>query len=105
MDNSGPSMAEMVTWAWVTMLASAGGAVSYYQRFKNGLAAKFTFAELIGEMGTSAFTGWITFLLCNAAELDQTVSAALVGIAGHMGARLLFKLEQWATTRFMPPEK
>ena len=55
--------------------------------------------ELIGEIATSAFAGLITFWLCEAAQLDPLVTAALVGISGHMGSRALYQFERWAQTR------
>jgi hypothetical protein len=45
---------------------------------------------------TSAFAGLITFWLCEWAVVHPLLTAALVGISGHMGSRAIFKLERLA---------
>ncbi|WP_236640481.1 phage holin family protein, partial [Tepidimonas charontis] len=67
------------------------------------LSCFYSFAnlfELIGELATSAFAGLITFWLCEAAQFKPLITAALVGISGHMGSRAIFQLERWAQARF-----
>ena len=53
----------------------------------------------VGEIATSAFAGLITFWLCEAAQFNPLVTAALVGISGHMGSQAIYQLERWAQTR------
>ncbi len=43
--------------------------------------------------------GLITFWLCEAAQFNPLVTAALVGISGHMGSQAIYQLERWAQTR------
>jgi hypothetical protein len=47
--------------------------------------------------------GWlgqfITFWLCEAAQFNPLVTAALVGISGHMGSQAIYQLERWAQKR------
>ena len=57
------------------------------------------YRELIGEIATSAFAGLITFWLCEAAQFNPLVTAALVGISGHMGSQAIYQLERWAQSR------
>ena len=45
------------------------------------------------------FAGLITFWLCEAAQFNPLVTAALVGISGHMGSQAIYQLERWAQTR------
>jgi hypothetical protein len=89
----------LITYAWVFLLSMVGGVVSFNTKIRNGHARPFNFMELIGEIMTSAFVGVITFWLCEAANVPALVSAAMVGISGHMGSRAIFFLERWATNK------
>ncbi len=82
----------LMTWGLVMILSIWGGMISYIRRARLG-SAKFNIVELIGEISTSAFVGVITFNLCQFAGFGMALSAALVGIAGHMGSRGLYILQ------------
>lgn len=84
----------LLTYAWVFAISILGGLVSFWQKVKAGTARRFNFAELLGEIATSAFAGVLTFWLCKAAGIGELVTAAFVGICGHMGSRVVFKAEQ-----------
>lgn len=90
--------ASLIPW-WVALLSILGGVVHYIKKVRDGAAKRFNIAELLGDIVTSAFVGFVTFHLCLASELGQNLTAALVGISGHMGSRALFLLEpvieQW----------
>ncbi|MDP1644762.1 MAG: phage holin family protein [Thiobacillus sp.] len=95
-----PTAYSWLTYLWVTGLAAWGGFVSFYRKVKAGDAEAFNFLELIGELVTSAFAGLITFWLCEAAQIQPLVTAALVGVSGHMGSRAIYQLEHFAKTKF-----
>ncbi len=80
----------LITYAWVFLLSILGGMVSFNTKIRSGHARPFNFMELIGEIMTSAFVGVITFWLCEAAGVSALISAAMVGISGHMGSRAIF---------------
>ena len=103
MPEKDPSTYGLITYLWVTGLAAWGGPVSFYRKVKSGETRVFNVVELIGEIATSAFAGLITFWLCEAAQLDPLVTAALVGVSGHMGSRALYQFERWAQTRLGNP--
>lgn len=94
-----PSTYSLITYLWVTGLAAWGGLVNFYRKVKSGETRAFNVTELIGEIVTSAFAGLITFWLCEAAQIHPLVTAALVGISGHMGSRAIYQLERWAQAR------
>lgn len=83
-----------VAHAWVLLLSVLGGAVSYVHRVRTGMTRRFNLPELVGDMFISGFVGVITFYLCEWAQFDKLLTAALVGIAGHMGSRALFLAEK-----------
>lgn len=92
----------LVPTLWMIGIAAAGGVVSFYQKVKAGRSRPFNFAELIGEMLVSAFVGLITYWLCKAYGVGEYWTAAGVAISGHMGARLLFIVEQIIEKRAKP---
>lgn len=99
MHEKDPSTYSLITYLWVTGLAAWGGLVNFYRKVKSGETRAFNVTELIGEIVTSAFAGLITFWLCEAAQIHPLVTAALVGISGHMGSRAIYQLERWAQAR------
>lgn len=99
-DLKDPSTYGLITYLWVGLLAAWGGLVSFMRKRRQGEARPWNIMELVGELFTSAFVGVITFWLCEAADIHPLVTAALVGICGHMGSRALFHLEKWAEARF-----
>jgi len=86
-----------VTYAWVVLLSIWGGVAGYIRRFKRD--QRFSLVELIGELCISAFVGVLTFFLCEAANIPPVMSAAFVGISGHMGSRAIFLIEQLFVSR------
>ena len=82
-----------LTWIWILGLSAWGGAVSYFHHMdKHGLP--FSLMRLAMDVFTSAFVGVLTYLLCHEAGISDGVTAAMVGISGHMGTRALFVLER-----------
>jgi hypothetical protein len=91
-----PTHYAWITYVWVIALAMLGGVVNFSRKVREGVTRRFNISEFIGEVVTSAFAGLITFWLCEWSEVHPLLTAALVGIAGHMGSRAIFKLEQLA---------
>ena len=100
-----PTNYGLITYAWVFALSITGGIVNFSRKLKDGNVRIFNLVEFIGELFTSAFAGVITFWLCEAAEINPLISAALVGISGHAGSRAIFALEKWLEYRFIGPSK
>jgi hypothetical protein len=103
-----PTNYPLLTYGWVIFLSMWGGVVSFYRKMQNGKARPFNIMELLGEIFTSAFTGIITFLLCEASEITPLITAALVGISGHMGSRAIALIEHYGESKLraiFPPEK
>lgn len=95
-----PTSYSLLTYAWVFMLAILGGVVNFMRKLQEGHVRVFNVVEFIGEIVTSAFSGVITFWLCENAGMSPLVTAAIVGISGHMGSRALFMFESWLKARF-----
>ncbi len=102
-----------VTWGqiwtalWVLFLSGWGGAVSFWRKRQDGRARPFNIAELIGDMCTSGFAGVMTYLVCSYLKLDPLLTAATVGMAGHMGSKTINAIEKWLDRRnpMYDPEK
>ena len=99
--NGGPfSVKTLVPSLWAVAIAIAGGAVSFFQKVKDGKARAFNATEFIGEIVTSGFVGLVTFWICKAFEVNEWATAAAVAVTGHMGARAIFLAEQWVERKF-----
>ena len=94
----------LLTYAWVLALSTWGGMVNYLSKIRMGHIARFNITELIGDMFISGFTGVLTFWMCEAAGFNQLTTAVCVGISGHMGARMIGKLENVMSRKFDIPE-
>lgn len=99
MPEKDPTNYSLLTYAWVLLLSSWGGVVSFLRKRREGVVRPFNIVELIGEMVTSAFAGVLTFWMCEASGFHPLITASLVGISGHMGSRAIFHLEQIAEQR------
>lgn len=91
---------QILTYAWVIGLSVWGGLVNYISKIKSGEIARFNITELVGDVCISAFAGVLTFWMCEISGFDELWTAVLVGIGGHMGARLIGKLEQILSRKF-----
>lgn len=99
MPEKDPTNYSYFTYLWVIAIASWGGAVGFYRKMKSGRARPFNIVEFVGEISTSAFVGLLTFWMCESASINPFISAALVGISGHMGSRAIWQFERWAERR------
>ena len=96
-----PLMFSFATYAWVLLLSCWGGVAGYIRKIRMGLVPRFSLTELVGELFTSGFVGVITFYLCESSQIDPLISAALVGISGHMGSRAIFTIEKFLQNKFI----
>ena len=99
MNDKDPAAYDLLTYAWVFVLSLMGGVVAFLQKLRDGNARVFNLIEFIGELCTSAFTGVVNFYLCESAQFPSVLTAALVGIAGHMGNRGLFLIEKFLSNK------
>ncbi|WOB06489.1 phage holin family protein [Piscinibacter gummiphilus] len=81
-------------------LAIFGGIVSWYSKVRKGELHIANLSSLVGEMATSAFSGLLAFYLCEYLGLVPVLTAAVVGVAGHMGTRAITAIEKLLQKRF-----
>ena len=81
-----------VGFVWFLLLAVWGGTASYLSRIKK-MKTRFSIMELVGEWTISAFAGVVTAFVCYEMQFSFYATAALAGIAGHMGGRAIALLE------------
>lgn len=103
MPEKDPTSYSILTYSWVIVLSLWGGLTQHIRRGRPWRGLR-TVAELISDLVTSGFSGILTFHLCEAAQFQPLVTAALVGISGHMGSRAIFAIEQLLTRRIIGPE-
>jgi hypothetical protein len=75
------------------MLSTWGGIAGYVRKLKQGMSKRFSVTELIGEIVVSSFVGVITYFLCKSSSIDETITAAIVGVSSHMGSRAIYLIE------------
>lgn len=92
-DIKDPSSIAPATYAWVLALSIWGGLARHLQRRKSGEATRAFLLEFACDLIYSSFCGLLTFYMCQATQIDLMTTAALVGISGHMGSRLIFAME------------
>lgn len=100
MPEKSPETYSFITYGWVFALAILGGVVSFMRKLQLGHTRVFNLIEFIGEIVTSAFAGVLTFWMCEHSGLSPLVTAAFVGISGHMGSRAIFMFEGWLAKQF-----
>lgn len=102
MPEKSPESYSILTYAWVFGLSMLGGAVNFMRKLQSGYSKAFNIVEFFGELVTSAFAGVLTFWLCENAQMSPLVTAALVGISGHMGSRCIYLMENWVKAKIDP---
>lgn len=86
-------------WLLVLALALFGGLASWWTKVRKGEVAFHNLQALIGELTISAFVGVMAFLACEYLNLAPLLTAAVVGVAGHMGTKAIVMLERIAERR------
>lgn len=92
-----PMSYPLKTYGFMLVMAIFGGFVSWYAKVRRNEIPGSSLFHLIGEITTSAFAGLVTFFICEYAGLSRGITAPLVGIAGHMGAKVISWYEERAT--------
>jgi len=77
----------------VLATALLGGFANWWIKVRKGELIGWNIAALVGELCVSAFAGLTAFWLCEWWGLPPLLTAAIIGMAGHAGARGLNALE------------
>lgn len=91
MDDLSKFASELINSVWLVILAMWGGSVNYFTNLKQG---KFNLVAYLLHLSTSAFAGLITAYTCAANDVSYSYTAALTGIAGHMGVSAIKHLQR-----------
>lgn len=95
-----PMSYPLKTYGFMLFVAVLGGVVSFYAKVRRGEVAGHSIMHLVGEIATSAFAGLLTFWLCEYLNVPQILTAPLVGVSGHMGAKAISMFENAAKAKF-----
>lgn len=93
MIDKAPMSYPLLTYLWVIGLSAWGGVANYIRKVRSGQSEHFSFLEVVGEICISGFAGVLTFWLCELGGMPPLLTAAFVGISGHMGSRGIALLE------------
>lgn len=82
------SIREAVPYLTTFFLSVWGGVVNHITVLRNGRKV-FKMRELAFDLIVSTFAGLLTFFFCKRAGIDETMSAILIAVSGHMGTRAI----------------
>jgi hypothetical protein len=92
---AGPlSPSQALPTAIMFAIAMLGGVISFYRKWKEGNVRAFNFTELLGELFVSGVCGVLSYWMFKGIGVNEWLTAAGVGIVGHMGSRFLFLAEK-----------
>lgn len=91
-------------YGFMLAVAILGGFVSWYAKVRRNEIPAGSVFHLIGEVTTSAFAGMLAFFACEYANFPQILTAAVVGVSGHMGAKIISMAENMAKRRLDQPD-
>lgn len=89
-DQAGPTL-------FMVLVAILSGLMNFYHKVKSGHARWLNLTELVGELFTSAVCGLVAYWTLKGLSVNEWLTAAGVGIVGHMGSRALFMAEEWGS--------
>jgi len=90
---------EVARSSWVFLIfAMWGGAAHYISGLRAG-NRPFSIFELLGDLVISGFSGMLAYALCAHLALGDWLTAAAVGVSGHLGSRSVFIIEQYLKRR------
>lgn len=86
-----PLAYSLATYFWVILLGMWGGVVRFFRMRLNTNEPWWhdprQIVSFLVEMSTSAFVAVLAFYICEAQEVPQIYTAAIVGMCGHEGGR------------------
>lgn len=77
----------------VLATALLGGLASWWMKVRRGELLAWSVSALIGELCVSAFAGMLAFWSCEYLNFHPLLTASIVGMSGHAGAKGLSWLE------------
>jgi hypothetical protein len=89
----GPLDVTLKQYFFFLAVALLGGFVSWFGKVRRGELAAASLMHLIGELSTSAMAGLLAFWVMQWLQTPDMLQAAIVGVAGHMGAKFITWLE------------
>jgi len=81
-------------YIFILAISLLGGLVGWYGKVRRGQLQAANLMALIGELCTSALSGLLAFYLCEYLNFVPVLTAAIVGVAGHMGTRAITWAEE-----------
>lgn len=86
-------------YGFVLAISLLGGFVAWYAKVRKGELVATNLSALVGELTTSALSGLLAFYICEYLNFAPVLTAAIVGVAGHMGTRAISWAEEWLKKR------
>lgn len=82
-------------YAVVLGMTLLGGFVGWYSKVSRRQISGSSLFALIGEMATSSLAGMGAFFVCDYLKIPLGITAAIAGLCGYMGGRIIESAERW----------
>jgi hypothetical protein len=96
-----PEDFSLFTYMWVLGLSVWAGISSHFYHMKIDNKA-FSFFAFITDICISGFVGLLTFFFCEASNIEPLLTAVIVGISSHMGARAISLFQAYFIRKYFP---
>ena len=97
MPHQDPSSVPLVTYIWVCGLSLLSALASYLSRYLGGGQSDKPILHLMMDVAYCELAGLTTYFFAQSAHMDEMKAILLVCLGSHMGARLMFALQNIVT--------
>ena len=103
MPHKTPETYSLFTYLWVLGLSAWAGMAShlYHMKVDNKSFSSFAF---VSDIIISAFVGVITFFFCESSGVDPLMTAVIIGVSSHMGARAISLFQAYFVRKYFPKQ-
>lgn len=88
-----PSQVPLVSYLWVTGLSLLSAVAGYLSRYLSKRPPRNPLLYLALDISYALLAGLTTYFFAQSAHLDEMTAIVMVSIGSHMGARLMFTLQ------------
>ena len=93
MPHKSPETVPFITYLWVCGLSMLSALASYLSRYLGNEHSNRPFLHLLMDVAYCELAGLTTYFFTQAANMEPMRSILLVCLGSHMGARLIFALQ------------
>lgn len=97
MSHDSPDAVPLISYIWVCGLSLLSAVASYLSRYLGGQQSSKPVLHLIMDVCYCELAGLTTYFFAQSAHMEEMRAILLVCLGSHMGARLMFALQNIVT--------